>query len=101
MIVEKYTNIVRFLVKKGQQQEFENLFKTARSWEGLTLHVLAKTGERSYASFGLWESESAMINARPSMISLLDSARDLLDEISPELGVTDPVSGPVIFAQRQ
>jgi len=42
-----------------------------------------------------------MVKARPNMIALLDSGRDLLDEISPELGITDPVSGPVIFTQEQ
>ena len=63
--------------------------------------MLAKTGERSYVSYGLWESEAAMVKARPDMIALLDSGRDLLDKISPELGITDPVSGPVIFAQKQ
>ncbi len=99
--MEKYTNVVRFLVKEGQQQAFEELFKSTRPWEGLTLHVLAKTGERSYVSYGLWETEAAMVKARPSMISLLESGRDLLDEMSRELGVTDPVSGPVIFAQEQ
>ncbi len=99
--MEQHTNVVRFLVKEDQQQAFEDLFKSARPWEGLTLQVLAKTGERSYVSYGLWESEAAMVKARPSMIALLDSGRDLLDEISPELGITDPVSGPVIFAQKQ
>ena len=99
--MEMHTNVVRFLVKEGLQQAFEDLFKAARPWEGLTLQVLAKTGARSYVSYGLWESEAAMVKARPNMIALLDSGRDLLDEISPELGITDPVSGPVIFAQEQ
>ena len=31
------------------------------------------------------------------MIAGLDGVRSLLEEISPELGVTDPVSGPVIM----
>ena len=31
------------------------------------------------------------------MIAGLDSVRLMLEEISPELGVTDPVSGPVIM----
>ena len=101
MISNGHTNVVRFIVKEGHQLAFETLFKETRPWEGLTLQVLAKTGERSYVSYGLWESESAMIKARPSMISLLDSGRDLLDEISAEVGVTDPVSGPVIFIQEQ
>ena len=99
--MNEHTNVVRFLVKEGQQQAFEELFKSTRPWEGLTLQVLAKTGERSYVSYGLWESEAAMVNARPNMIATLDSGRHLLDEISPELGLTDPVSGPVILTQEQ
>ena len=47
-------------------------------------------------SYALWENEDAMVDARPQMISLLDTGRDMLEEISPELGVTDPVSGPVV-----
>jgi len=34
------------------------------------------------------------------MIAGLDSVRSLLEEISPELGVTDPVSGPVIMEDK-
>ena len=31
------------------------------------------------------------------VIALLDSSRHLLEELSPHLGVTDPVSGTVVF----
>jgi hypothetical protein len=41
-----------------------------------------------------------MKNAMPQMIALLDSARHLLEELSPELGVTDPVSGTVVFEKQ-
>ena len=92
----KHTNSVCFLIKEGQQEAFENLFKEPRDWNGLMLHVLAKTGERSYISYARWENEDAMVAARPQMISLLDSGRDMLEELSPELGVTDPLSGPVV-----
>ena len=47
--------------------------------------------------FGIWNDEEAMVAARPEMIAFLDTMRHLLSEISPELGVTDPVSGEVIF----
>ena len=33
----------------------------------------------------------------PQMIALLDNSRHLLEELSPHLGVTDPVSGTVVF----
>ena len=49
---------------------------------------------------GLRESEEKPIAARPQMIGLLDSIRHLLEELSPELGVTDPVSGTVVFEKQ-
>ena len=49
-------------------------------------------------TIGEWENEEALAKARDKMIAGLDSkVRSLLEEISPELGVTDPVSGPVIM----
>ena len=95
--MSRHTNVVRFRVKAGQQEEFERIFKAADKWDGMVLHVLAKTGEQSYVAYGLWESEENMQNAMPQMISLLDSSRHLMEELSPELGVTDPVSGTVVF----
>ena len=93
----KYTNVVRFRVKSGKQAEFESLFSKADKWDGQLIHILARTGEQSYVGYGLWQSEEHMQNAMPQMISLLDSTRHLLEELSPELGVTDPVSGSVVF----
>ena len=93
----KHTNVVKFCVKAGKQNEFERIFNNSGSFDGQLLHVLAKTGEQSYVAYGLWESEEKMVSARPQMISLLDSTRHLLEELSPELGVTDPVSGAVVF----
>ena len=34
------------------------------------------------------------------MIAYLDTIRDILEELSSELGVTDPVSGPVIVDEQ-
>ena len=96
----KHTNVVRFRVKSGKQEEFESLFSKADNWDGQLLHILARTDEESYVGYGLWESEERMKNAMPQMIALLDSARHLLEELSPELGVTDPVSGTVVFEKE-
>ena len=93
----KHTNVVRFRVNSGKQAEFESLFSKADNWDGQLLHILARTGEESYVGYGLWENEEKMKNAMPKMIALLDSTRHLLKELSPELGVTDPVSGTVVF----
>ena len=95
--MSKYTNVVRFRVKPGQQEEFERIFKATDKWDGMLRHVLAKTGEQSYVAYGLWESEEDMQTAMPQMIALLDSSRHLLEELSPHLGVRAPVSGTVVF----
>ena len=96
----KYTNVVRFCVKSGKQQEFESVFSNAETWGGQLLHILAKTGQQTYVAYGFWESEEKMANARPQMIGLLNSTRHLLEELSPELGATDPVSGTVVFEKQ-
>ena len=46
---------------------------------------------------GVWKSKSDMIKARPKMIEFLDTLRETLEELSPELGVTDPYSGTVVI----
>ena len=64
------------------------------------LQILARTSEQNYVGDGLWESEERMIRAMPLMIGLLDSARHLVEEMPPELRVTDPVSGTVVFEKE-
>ena len=63
---------------------------------GALHHTVVETGDHTMCTFVTWKEEQDLANARPEMISFLDSIRDLLEELSPELGVTDPVSGPVI-----
>ena len=96
----KHTNVVRFKVKSGKQAEFESLFSKADNWDGQLIHILAKTGQQTYVAYGFWESEKIMVDARPKMIGLLDSNRHFLEELSPKLGLTDPVSGTVVFEKR-
>jgi hypothetical protein len=43
----------------------------------------------------------ALAKARPNMIATLDTFRDaLLEDLGGGLGVTDPVSGPVVLALK-
>ena len=39
----------------------------------------------------------SLANARPDMIATLDTFRDTLEDLGGGLGVTDPVSGPVVL----
>ena len=92
-----YSNIVRFIVKEGKEENFLEVFNTFVMQEGENYSILVHTGDREYVAVGAWESEDAMVNARPAMIGNLDQMRDLLEEISPELGVTDPRSGKILI----
>lgn len=91
-------NTVRFRVKPGRDEEFLAAHrKSARNWPGLRHVNLIQTGERSYCIIGEWDSMHALANARPQMVATLDSFRDTLEDLGGGLGVTDPVSGPVVL----
>ena len=68
--------------------------------EGVISRKVIKTGDRSYCSVVKWVDEGSLANARQQMIAYLDTIRDILEEISSELGVTDPVSGPVVIDEQ-
>ena len=93
----KSCNIVRFKVKDGCQSDFEDIFSNREQLAGEFLTCLVKTGNNSYSGFSLWDSNEALAAARPDLITILDTSRHLLDEITPELGVTDPVSGEILL----
>ena len=92
-----FSNGVRFVVKEGSENDFLEVFKTFSKEEGEIYSFLVQTGDREYVAVGTWESEDALVNARPSLIGNLDKMRDFLEEISPDLGVTDPRSGNIIM----
>ena len=92
--------MVRYVVKSEYVDDFLKVFSDLPPmggyYEGLLSQILIKTGENNYCGVGLWESENAVVEARPAMIASLGTVRHMLDEISPEMGVTDAVSGPVV-----
>ena len=91
-------NAVRFRVKPGREQDFLNANKNVhREWPGLRRVSMVKTGERSYCIIGEWHDMETLTKARPNMIATLDSFRDALEDLGGGLGVTDPVSGPVVL----
>ena len=92
----KYSNVVRFTVKQECIAEFEKAYRDCPLFDGMLSQLLIRTDERQYCGIGFWGSEDALVSARPAMIAFLDNFRDLLEELSPELGVTDAVSGPIV-----
>jgi len=94
-------NAVRFRVKPGREQEFLDAHKKVEAnWPGLRHANMIKTGERTYCIIAEWSDMDSLAAARPSMIKTLDSLRDTLEDLGGVLGVTDPVSGPVVLALK-
>jgi hypothetical protein len=94
-------NAVRFRVKPGREQDFLAAHERAeRNWRGLKSANIIKTGERSFCIVAEWTDMDALAAARPSMIATLDTFRDALEDLGGGLGVSDPVSGPVVLALK-
>ena len=93
----KFMNVVRTTVKVDCRDEFVKQHSERLEVDGLVNFFLIQTGDYSYCTVGIWNSEDDLIKARPLMIEFLDSIRHMMEDISPELGITDPVSGPVVF----
>ena len=92
---------VRFRVKPGREDEFlEAHKKIERNWAGLQHVNIIKTGDRTYCIIGEWADMDGLAAARPNMIATLDTFRDTLEDLGSGLGLTDPVSGPVVLALK-
>jgi hypothetical protein len=94
-------NAVRFRVKPGREQEFLDAHKRVEAnWPGLRHANMVKSGERTYCIIAEWSDMDSLIQARANMIATLDSFRDTLEDLGSGLGVSDPVSGPVVLALK-
>jgi antibiotic biosynthesis monooxygenase (ABM) superfamily enzyme len=91
-------NCVRFKVKPGQDAAFLDAHKQVeRDWPGMRHANMIKTGEGRYCIIAEWNDMESLAAARPQMVATLDSFRDTLEDLGGELGVTDPMSGPVVL----
>ena len=87
------------IVRRGARRE--DLDHDVQSkWLGWKRADMIRTGDRSYCVIGEWQDMAAMAAARPNMITTLNSFRDTLEDLGGGLGVTDPVSGPVVLEIR-
>ena len=81
----------------GARQQFLDAHnKAAFAWPGVRQVNIIKTGEHTFCVIAEWIDMDAIVNARDRMIATLDSFRDTLEDLGGGLGVTDPVSGPVV-----
>jgi hypothetical protein len=94
-------NAVRFKVKPGRDQEFLDAHKKVQAnWPGLERANIIKTGDRTYCIIAEWTDMDSLAKARTNMVQTLDSFRDTLEDLGGGMGVTDPVSGPVVLALK-
>jgi len=94
-------NVVRFRVRPGFEEEFVARHRDIRElMPGMRQMALVKAGDSTYCFVGEWRSMDHIVAAREQMIGILDSFRHMLEELNPELGVTDPLSGEAVVEQR-
>ena len=97
----KFMNVVRSKVKEGMKDEYmkklQDFFNNMKSTDGLISMKQIQTGPNNMCIVGEWKDADSIAKARNKMIAGLDAVRPLLEEISPELCVTDPISGSVIM----
>ncbi len=90
-------NVVRFRTKPGKEKAFIDAHaKVSLNAKGFRKGALIKTGERTFCMVGEWHDMDSLAAARPMMIGILDTFRDMLEDLGGDLGVTDPVSGTVV-----
>ena len=93
----KYSNVVKFIAKDGNQNIMIEKFNNIPKWEGIRRTILIQTRNKKFCSVGIWEDEESMVKNRQNRVSFLDTLRPMLEEISSEFGVTDPVSGSIVY----
>ena len=95
MTAQNFMNVVRFKLKSDcVDKYFEVIDKI--SFRRMTQRYIAKTGNYDSFFVGRWKSAEAIAAQRPAMIAHLDEVRGFMEELSSELGVTDPVSGNIV-----
>ena len=95
-IMAKFMNIVRCKVKSSSREEYLKIINEMPKFDGQISAKFVETKPNEFFMIGEWNSEDDIAKARPKMIEFLDKARHTLEELSPELGVTDPHSGTII-----
>jgi hypothetical protein len=90
-------NVVRMRVKPGFDEKYIAAHRAIRErFTGARKVSVIKTGDRNYCVIGEWSGMTALARARPKMIGLLDTFRDMLEDLGGGIGVTDPVSGDAV-----
>ena len=93
----KFMNIVRCKVKASHREKYLKACDERPKFEGNISAKYVEIKSNEFFMVGEWNSEDDIAKARPKMIEFLDTLRATLEELSPELGVTEPFSGTVVI----
>jgi len=95
--MSKHMNLVRCKVKASHREEHLKKMDERQKFDGMISSKVVEIKLNEFFMTGEWNSEEDILRARPQMIDFLDSIRHTLEELSAELGVTDPYSGTVVI----
>ena len=95
--MSKFINIVKVKVKSSHKDEYLKLMNARPAFDGQVSSYVAETASSQFHMVATWHSKEAIAKARPQMIAFLYTFRHTLEELSSELGVTDPSSGPIVL----
>ena len=93
----KFMNIVRCKVRSSSREEYLKKIDEMSKFDGQISAKYVETKPNEFFMIGEWNSEDDIATARPKMIAFLDTLRHTLEELSSDLGVTDPHSGTVVI----
>ena len=93
----KFMNIVRCKVKSSSRKEYLKKIDEMPKFDVQISAKYVETKSNEFFMIGEWNSEDDIAKARPKMIAFLDTLRHTLEELSSDLGVTDPHSGTVVI----
>ena len=93
----KFMNIVRCKVKSSGREEYLKKIDEMQKFDGQISAKYVETKPNEFFMIGEWNPEDDIAKARPKMIAFLDTLRHTLEELSSDLGVTDPHSGTVVI----
>ena len=88
-------NVVRFKLKSNFVDKYFGIINTI-NFEGMIQRYIAQTDNYDYCFVGIQKSAEAIAAQRTAIIAPIDEVRGFMEEISPELEVTDPVSGSIV-----
>ena len=95
--MSKFIKIVKVKVKPEHREEYLKLCDEEPKFDGMISAKYVEVAPNTFTFIGEWKTQEDIVQSRPRMANFLDKLRHMLEEISPDLGVTDPASGTVII----